>query len=284
MPPLLSDRYVGMRLGLGTWIIGFFFIELVWTFLGGAATFLVSEATRNRSWSSTSWTFYLIQHINFVILLGTIILFVTKAVRVPLIRFMTDGKTFRWPLFRFAAFVWLTGIVCATLVTLIIEPGAVMVHTTSRVWDRLLLMMLAVMLTPVQCIAEELLFRTLLWRMLSHRVRARWIIGLVSAVVFTIAHLTNVEVQSSGYDALVLAYYFLTGLFFMEMTHRHRGTEAAIGAHIANNLFLVLVVNYGGSSLPGDPWLIQQAPLIWLDLVVLVTCSWVIITFGSRYQ
>lgn len=281
---LATEPNIGTRLSLSTWIVGFILIELVWTFLGGAVTFLVSEVTRNRPYSSASWTVYLIQHANFVVLLGTLVLFATKALRVSVLRFITDGRTFRWPLFRFALFVWFTGIASATLVTLVIEPHAILPNDTGLIGDRLLLMSLAVVLTPLQCLAEELLFRTMLWRMFALRIRAGWIIGMLSGAVFTLAHLTNVEVQSGGFEVLVISYYFLSGFLFMEMTRRHHGTEAAIGAHIANNLFLVLVVNYSGSSLPGDPWFIQQAPLIWLDLVVLMTCSWIIITYGSRYQ
>ena len=284
--PYLPNDPIGMKLPLRYWIAGFFFIELVWTFVGGAVTYLSMEGTRNFPWSSASWTIYLYQHVNFLVLFAAVAFFAHSVVRIPLRRYVTDARQFRWKLFWFAALVWLVGIGIATVVTIAIEPESVMVNTTTKLWDRLLLMTLALVFTPLQCIAEELLFRTTLWRMLEPRLRRAWVVGTISGIVFTIAHLSNIEVQSARFDLPILLYYFLSGVLFMEMTHIHRGTEAAFGAHIANNLFLVLVVNYSGSSLPSDPWLIQQAPVIWLDLMVLVVCSRIIIRYGSstRFQ
>jgi membrane protease YdiL (CAAX protease family) len=284
--PYLSSDPIGMKLPLRYWIAGFFFIELVWTFVGGAVTYLSMEGTRNFPWSSASWTIYLYQHVNFLVLFAAVAFFAHSVVRIPLRRYVTDARQFRWKLFWFAALVWLVGIGIATVVTIAIEPESVMVNTTTKLWDRLLLMTLALVFTPLQCIAEELLFRTTLWRMLEPRLRRTWVVGTISGIVFTIAHLSNIEVQSASFNLPILLYYFLSGVLFMEMTRIHRGTEAAFGAHIANNLFLVLVVNYSGSSLPSDPWLIQQAPVIWLDLMVLAVCSFIIIRYGSstRFQ
>lgn len=273
---------VGRQLSLFQWIVGFFFIELTWTFIGGGATFLVSEATRNRTWSTIKWVTYLTQHINFVILLLVLILFIRKAVLVTIKTYVTNAPSFRWCLFRFSAGVWLVGIIVTTLVTALIEPKSIMVNSTNHLGNRLFLILIALVLTPVQCIAEELLFRTTLWRMLTHRVKRAWVISVISGGIFTLAHLSNLEVQSSNFSFVILSYYFLSGYLFMEMTRRHGGTEAAFGAHIANNMFLVLVINYAGSSLPSDPWFIQQTPSIYVDLVVLVVCSSVIIRYGSR--
>ena len=241
---LATEPNIGTRLSLSTWIVGFILIELVWTFLGGAVTFLVSEVTRNRPYSSASWTVYLIQHANFVVLLGTLVLFATKALRVSVLRFITDGRTFRWPLFRFALFVWLTGIASATLVTLVIEPHAILPNDTGLIGDRLLLMSLAVVLTPLQCLDEELLFRhDVVASMLALRIRAGWIIGMMLSEQCHLAHLNETSrCRSGGFEVLVISYYFPLRLSFHgDDAQEHHGTEAAIGAHNANNLFLVLV-------------------------------------------
>ncbi len=280
--PLYSTESGGNRLNLIQWIVCFICIELVWTFLGGASTTLFSELTRNRSWSTYSWVIYLNQHINFVVLFGSIFVFVRYILRIPLRTFITQAPRFRWKLFRFSLFVWLVGVSIATLITALIEPQAIMLYRTPRIWDRLTLMILALLFTPLQCIAEELLFRTYVWRMMEGRIKKFWIPGVISGLIFTLAHLTNSELQSTNYSVFVLFYYFLTGFLFMEMTRIHGGSEAAFGAHIANNLFLVFIINYAGSSLPSDSWFIQQNPIIWLDLVVLSLCSACIIWMGKH--
>ena len=275
---------VGKQLTLFQWIVGFFFIELTWTFVGGGATFLVSEATRNHAYSSTSWIIYITQHVNFVILCSVLLIFIFKAVRVSFLTYITDAPSFRWRLFWFSVGVWLIGISLTMLVTALIEPKAILFNATTTLANRLFLMLIALILTPIQCIAEELLFRTTLWRMLAHRVKRGWVISAISGIIFTLAHLSNLEVQSSNFSLPILGFYFLSGYLFMEMTRVHGGTEAAFGAHIANNMFLALVINYAGSSLTSDPWFIQQNPSIWLDLLVLVTCSAIIIRYGQRWQ
>lgn len=273
---------IGKRLTIFQWVASFVFIELVWTFVGSAATHLFLEATRDQAWSSDPWVIYVGQHVNFLILFSTILFFVVKIVGLPLVRYITDAYRFRWKLFWFSFLVWTAGVTIATIVTAIFEPQAIMLNPTGQVWNRVLLMVLALVLTPLQCISEELLFRTTLWRMMAGRVRRYWIMAVVSGLAFTLAHLTNVEIQSSGYAITILLYYFLTGFLFMEMIRVHQGSEAAFGAHIANNLFLVLVVNYSGSSLASDPWLLQQAPLVWLEIIVLILCSTIIIRYGNR--
>ena len=288
--PSIPDNSVSSllwkRISLMTWVTSFIAIELIWTFGGGGATFLFYELTRNHLWSSSTWVVYMNQHVNFIVLLALLLVFVVYVLRTTVIRFVTDALRFRWRLFWFSFLVWFIGVAVATAVTALIEPQAIMFNYTSRIWERLTLMIIALILTPVQCIAEELLFRTTLWRMLNGRSRKLWLPAVISGLVFTLAHLSNTEVQSTQYDLLILLYYFLTGFLFMEMTRIHRGSEAAFGAHCANNLFLVLVVNYAGSSLPSDPWLIQQNPGILLNLVVLILCSIVIIWQGKheRFQ
>ena len=280
---LSSDPlHIRFRLTLFQWIVGFIAIEVIWTFAGSGFTYLFLEITRNHQWSAANWVMYLNHHVNFIILLGATLLFIIYGVRVSILSFVTNAPRFRWPLFRFAFLVWICGVSIATIVTAIFEPHAITLNSMRSVWDRLTLIAIALIFTPLQCIAEELLFRTTLWRMLEGRFRLVIIPAVVSGLIFTVAHLTNLEVQSTRYDPLILLFYFLTGYLFMEMTRIHHGSEAAFGAHVANNLFLVMVVNYGGSSLPSDPWLIQQNPVIWLNLVVLILCSTIIIWQGKH--
>lgn len=288
-PSILDDSVSSLlwkRISLVQWVIAFIAIELVWTFAGRGATLLFYELTRNRAWSTATWVVYMNQHVNFIVLLAILLAFVVYVLRTTVLRFVTNASRFRWRLFWFAFLIWFIGVAIATVVTALIEPQAVMLNHTNRIWERLTLMIIALVLTPVQCIAEELLFRTTLWRMLEGRSRKIWLPAVISGLVFTLAHLSNSEVQTTQFSLLVLLYYFLTGFLFMEMTRIHRGSEAAFGAHCANNLFLVLVINYAGSSLPSDPWLIQQNPGILLNLVVLLLCSIVIIWQGKheRFQ
>jgi len=145
-------------------------------------------------------------------------------------------------------------------------------------------MALALVITPLQSFVEELLFRVTLWRMLDQRLKSNLLIALISGLFFTLFHLANLEVIQAAVVILPLLYYFLAGFFFMLMTTTFRGGEAAIGAHVGNNLFLALFVNYQGSSLVSDAWFTLAAPPIWGDLLLLIICGFIVIRYGKRIR
>lgn len=89
---------------------------------------------------------------------------------------------------------------------------------------------IAVMLltTPIQAAAEEYFFRGYLMQSLGSMVASPWFGILVSAAVFTLFHTsTNVALVADRFAFGVLAGWLVV---------RTGGLEAAIGAHIANNV------------------------------------------------
>ena len=281
---LVTDRSIGSRLTLQHWIASFIFIEVVWTFVGGGVTYAFMKLSQTFAGPSAIWTLYVAQHLSFVVLLATLLIFIRVVVRTTFLSFVTNAPKFRWRITGFAFSVWFVGMILITGFRVLFDSNAIMVNPTNHLGSRLSLMLLALFLTPLQCIAEELLFRTTLWRMLEGKGKHVWLPAVISGLIFTLAHLTNVEVQSSNYHIFILAYYFLSGVFFMEMTRVYGGSEAAFGAHVANNLFLVLVVTYNDSSLASDPFLILENPLVILDMVVLIVCSTIIIRQADKIK
>src|SRR5262245_23764127 len=107
---------------------------------------------------------------------------------------------------------------------------------------------LVLVLTPIQCAAEELVFRGYVMQGLSLFVRSPLAIAVASSVIFTIPHLLNPEVERHGL-LLMGAVYFTIGMVLATVALRDGRLELAIGLHAANNLFLALVANYEGSAL-----------------------------------
>ena len=120
----------------------------------------------------------------------------------------------------------------------------------------------AIVLTPIQCATEELVFRGYALQGLALLTRRPALIAAGSGAVFTLPHLLNPEVHQ--YGVLVMALnYFAMGMVFALIVLRDGRLELAIGLHAANNLFLALVANYEGSAIPTaavftarelDPW------------------------------
>ena len=120
----------------------------------------------------------------------------------------------------------------------------------------------AIVLTPVQCAAEELLFRGYVVQALGLITRRPLSIAVGSSAIFMVPHLLNPEVHQ--YGALVMALdYFAIGMVLALVVLRDGRLELAIGLHAANNVFLALVANYEGSAIATgavftarelDPW------------------------------
>ncbi|MBX3652174.1 MAG: CPBP family intramembrane metalloprotease [Burkholderiales bacterium] len=104
----------------------------------------------------------------------------------------------------------------------------------------------ALLLTPLQCAAEELVFRGYLMQAAGRFCRHPVVPALFSSTLFTLPHLYNPEVAAYGL-AIMAANYFAMGLFLAAVTLRDGRLELAIGAHAGNNLLLVLFIHYENS-------------------------------------
>ncbi|MDP3715838.1 MAG: CPBP family intramembrane metalloprotease, partial [Burkholderiales bacterium] len=102
------------------------------------------------------------------------------------------------------------------------------------------------LLTPLQCAAEELVFRGYLMQAAGRLCRHPVVPALFSSAVFTLPHLYNPEVAAYGLG-IMAANYFAMGLLLAVVTLRDGRLELAIGAHAGNNLLLVLFVHYEDS-------------------------------------
>lgn len=126
------------------------------------------------------------------------------------------------------------------------KPGAYQVTFDPKQF--LIFLPIALIITPLQAAAEELLFRGYLMQGLGLLSRRAFVPVLGSSLLFMAAHLTNPEVGEDMY--LIPLLYLLMGLFLAIITVKSNSLELAIGVHAANNLFTVLIMNYANSALP----------------------------------
>jgi membrane protease YdiL (CAAX protease family) len=106
--------------------------------------------------------------------------------------------------------------------------------------------LITVLLLPVQTWAEELFFRGWILRWSSGLPRFSQV--FISGIVFAWPHLGNPEAASDAWLALLA--YFLLGAGWAYVSVRAGGIELAMGAHLANNAFSLLVVGYDDAALP----------------------------------
>lgn len=105
----------------------------------------------------------------------------------------------------------------------------------------------ALVLTPIQTTAEELLFRGYLLQSMALLTKNRATLVIASGLLFMGPHLANPE-MAVGFWPMAF-YYFLVGGILTIITLRSNSLEMAIGIHAAINLFAALIVNYANSAL-----------------------------------
>ncbi|MBK8905525.1 MAG: CPBP family intramembrane metalloprotease [Anaerolineaceae bacterium] len=190
--------------------------------------------------------------INYVALnlsFGMMIVGVFVAVRFvhgrPFRSIITPAKRFNWRRMWQGFGLWLLLVTLASVVEYLINPEIYTVVFNARRF--LPFALVALLLTPMQTTAEELLFRGYLLQATGHLGRNFVVLSLVNGILFMLPHLGNPELAASV--ILLPLFYLSIGAFFATITLQDNSAALAIGAHAANNLYSALFANYTGSAL-----------------------------------
>lgn len=98
----------------------------------------------------------------------------------------------------------------------------------------------AILLVPLQVLAEEAVFRGYLLQMISFFSRRLWLRILVPAIPFALLHNGNAEVQNA--PVMALGYFIILSLYLTWLSLRTGGIAAAVGFHLAMNVFAMFVL------------------------------------------
>lgn len=245
MPPQ-TERYLDLaRQGRNGWwryALGVFIIAFFWLVLGHVPyILLVSSGVE----TSPLLDFIAINFSIFMMLAG---LAVTVGLihRRPLRSLVTPEARVDWPRAGRGALVWAVIAALVVVIEHLLFPER---YYLSLDPERFLPFLAAVLvLTPIQCATEELVFRGYAMQGLGLVTRRPALIAAAGSLIFTVPHLMNPEVGQHG--ALIMAAnYFAIGLLLASVTLRDGRLELAIGLHAVNNVLLALVANYEGSAL-----------------------------------
>jgi hypothetical protein len=245
MPPQTA-RYLDLALaGRNAWwryLLGVATIAFFWLVLGYVPYLLLAAG---RAAPAPLADFVAVNFSIFMMLAGLAI-----AVRVlhrrPLMNLVSPDARLDWARVARAAVAWTAIAAAISALEHALYPGR---YYLSFDPGRFAVFVVAVLLlTPLQCAAEELVFRGYAMQGIGLLTRRPAVIAVASSLLFTAPHLMNPEVARHG--ALIMAAnYFAIGLLLAIVTLRDGRLELAIGLHAANNVFLALAANYEGSVL-----------------------------------
>ncbi|MEM9908202.1 MAG: type II CAAX endopeptidase family protein [Cyanobacteria bacterium P01_D01_bin.44] len=222
---------------------------------------------------------YLVLNCSIILSLVGLYITVRWLHRRRFIGLITPARSLNWGRFLQGFGVYFGLIAIASLLESLIFPGS---YQLSFKPDQFFLFLpFALLVTPLQCSAEELFFRGYLMQGLGLKSRGRWLPVIGSSILFMLPHLLNPEVQL-GF-ALMAMVYLLFGLFLAVITVQDNGLELAMGAHSANNLFILLLANYANSALPSPSiWSAQLHPQFALVSFVAISISFYLILLRRK--
>ena len=293
----MDTSYLALAsLGKNHWlryVLGMVLIVVFWQLLGGIpllmmVLFLMEDGDPNTNVDLTTLQFSGVDSlwpylgINFTLL--AMLLGVFLAVRFVHKRTFTSVITtlamISWKRILEGFTVFFMLIAGATLVEAAFKPGEYQVMFDPQQF--LIFLPIALLVTPLQAAAEEIFFRGYLMQGMGLWTRYTAIPVLGSSLLFMAAHLTNPEMGENMY--LIPLLYLLMGLFLAFITVKSNSLELAIGAHAANNLFAVLIMNYANSALPAPSLFMANRidPVASLISFVLVAAAFYWIVFMWR--
>ena len=245
------------------WIIGFALICLL-SFLGMTGLFLASQNLL----PTNNATIYLDLLIAFLPVFITIPLIYKFWHKRPIIALMTSAQTFRWDNMFRASFVLIAFFGLASLLESIIFPDeyeGLKIQTDLKRYIPLLI--ITFVFVPFQAASEEFLCRGYLNQALVKYLRSPWVVFTLTSAGFAALHAANPEAQGQMWP--YLASIFTFGMAMCILLYFEGGIESAIGAHIANNIFVFGFLGYEDPHLPNTAWMTLGAPKIgWWDFVL----------------
>ena len=202
--------------------------------------------------------------------------------RRPWRTLITTRHAISWRRIFQGAAVWGVIMLCSVGIQGALFPERYVWTFDAQRW--LLFFMLALLLTPIQCAAEEVFFRGYLLQAFGRISRHPVVAASLSSVMFTLPHLVNPEVTANGMWIMVVT-YFTMGLFFALVALRDARLELSIGAHTANNFFLIVFFGYKDSPLPTSAMFTIQAydPVISLVSVLVGALVFYALFFRRAY-
>ena len=234
-----------------TFLLGILVILLAfvcWMNFGPLLSFriLSIKALREDPWAGVGD--YLVVHAPYILFFIALYLGSNFILKTRVRELISGRRRYRWA-YSFAV----AGIYLGFLAIISLFQARTISLDQTPFIDKMKLLLPILLLTPMQALSEEIFFRALPARLIYHNELPRTMLAslpiiLVSGFLFLVPHLGNPEVSSSFIFSSL--YYFLWGALAMALGIYTDGFEAPVAMHIANNLYIALIVNYSDSSMP----------------------------------
>lgn len=215
----------------------------------------------------------------FIVGLAAFVFLVRPLNERSLLTVINGGRAVRWKRFFVSALLWFALGALYFLVYMRFDPDNFSLNNASSALA--VLVLVSVLFIPFQSALEEILFRGYLMQGFGVLVSYRWFPLAMTSVLFGLMHGFNPEVKEFGFFTM-MPQYILFGLIFGIITVLDDGIETAMGAHIANNIFLCIFVTNRASALQTPAVYEQHNIYPWIEFTALLATGVVFIFVLSR--
>lgn len=187
-----------------------------------------------------------------------------------LIGTINGNSSIRWKRIIVSALVWVIFSAVYLFAYKGIDPTNFRINNTSV--TLLYLIIISLLLIPFQASLEEVIFRGYLMQGFAILFRNRWLPVIITSLLFAVLHAWNPEIEEYGFLTM-MPQYIMFGLLFGVITIIDDGAEIAIGAHMANNIFLSIMVT-NSSSVFQTPAVFEQMKIDpWVEFAALAVTA-----------
>lgn len=188
----------------------------------------------------------------FALALLALIFCIKYVHRRPILSLFSARANFDWKRFFFSFGIW--GLIQVFLLALSIWSGAD-IRWNWHPESFLSLFIVAIFIVPLQTTFEEALFRGYFLQGFSTLFKKKWLVIILSGMLFGLLHGANPEVKKLG--SLLLVYYVGSGIFLGILAWKDQGLELSMGYHAVNNIFGTLILT--------NNWQVFQTDALFMD-------------------
>ena len=187
-------------------------------------------------------------------------------------------KRIRWDRIIKGGLIWLIFLSITQIIQYAYNPNSFSIN--FNIANIALMILLFIIAIPIQITFEELFFRGYLNQAISLKIKSPIVIILISSLIFSMGHIVN-----GGNNVIFMiqnvSITFMIGIILSGFTLVDNGIELAIGAHLTNNFF-ALLINSAEGSLGGFNTIIQTVesdPIVELLFSIITLLIFTIILF-----
>ena len=141
--------------------------------------------------------------------------------------------------------LYLKALIIPFIAFIILQCLDVAIHGPEGTYHfSILFLISSLILVPLQCIAEEYVYRGLIMQTFGSWFKIPVLAILLQSIIFTVSH---------GYNSLGLIEIFVSGLIFGFLTWKTNGIEVSSAIHTANNFSISLFIMFGLISATSSP-------------------------------